>query len=77
MHLVKERLTGEHFIEEMMEFGFKVRACQPKLTNRTKEASDKAHTGRLLVVLDQEAIKFLRLIKARIPCSFCLKYYLF
>ena len=61
----------------MMEFGFRVRACKPKLVSRTKEASERAQTDKLLVILDKEATNFLRIMKERVPCSFCNKYYLF
>lgn len=63
MAFIKEKLINEHYVEEIMEQGFKVRPTKPKLVSKTKEASERAMTDQLMVLLDEEARRFLALIK--------------
>ena len=40
MAYLKDRLVAEHYVEEVMEFGFRVRSSKPKLINKKNDQSE-------------------------------------
>lgn len=48
MAYLKDRLVAEHYVEEVMEFGFRVRSSKPKLVNRRKDESESDKLFTLL-----------------------------